>query len=277
MSTTFTAAYKNQILNSILGRASNNFILSHIWGYPGAQAASPSVPPPSGVYITATYTQGGPITANMTQPAGGVSVLSVPISTTAANTIAGTQTTARIFDESGLAVIDTPMTLAGGGGGVIVPTLTSSTGVAFVFTGFSFKLPGTRGTLMMNDALRDIIVRVCTVAAANIGFCSSAAIKIYSGSPPANANMAATGTLLATFTTAATGNSWNNTSAGSSSLVANLSVAAAATGAAGYARIEKGTYVLQGSVGTTGTDFVLDSTSLTIGVTTLITNATITL
>jgi hypothetical protein len=52
---------------------------------------------------------------------------------------------------------------------------------------------------------------------------------------------------------------------GSASLVSSLSVNASATGTAGYVRMVKGTYVLQGSVGTVATDFLLNAVDLVSG------------
>lgn len=275
MSTTFTPAFKNGIINSITGRGSNIYPMYSITGYSGAQAADP-LTAPAGTLIHTAYNTSSLIGANMSFASGGISALSAPISANAAN--AATAAFARIFDNSGTAIIDTAMSTSGGGGGVIVPTLTSSVGVPFQISQFSIKLPSDNGgTLIMNDAMRDAIVNIIAKAAANLAIGSSASIKIYSGAAPANANMAATGTLLLTLSTAASGASWNNASGGSSSLVSNISAAAVASGTAGYARLEKGGYVLQGSVGTSGTDFVIDNTAIVSGNTFSLTNATITL
>lgn len=87
------------------------------------------------------------------------------------------------------------------------------------------------------------------------------------GSPPAGPNEAATGTVLATFTFSAAG-SQGTPAAGSMTLAfAATTVTAGATGTADYFRvINSGSVALiQGSVGTSGADWNLSSTSITNG------------
>jgi hypothetical protein len=92
-------------------------------------------------------------------------------------------------------------------------------------------------------------------------------IKIYSGTQPANGDTAEAGTLLATFTLADP--AFSAATGGVKDLDADpdLTVNAAATGTAGWARCEdsNGNNVFDGSVGTTGADFTISSTSLTSG------------
>ncbi len=275
MATTFSASFKNLTIDSITGRASTTQILRYLQFYNGAQPALPS-DTPAGSPVFSAYSASVDVSTYMTQPALGISALNGSRSASATSAVSSI-TFSRIFGSSGTAMIDAVASLSGGGGGVIVPTLTSSAGVAYQVDSFSIKLPQTNSTLMLNAALVNALVSAWTVTAANVAAGASASIKIYSGSAPASADAAATGTLLATFTTAAGGTSWNAASAGSAALASNLAVAASATGTAGYARMEKGTFVLQGSVGTAATDFIIDSTSLVNGNTVTLTNATITL
>lgn len=104
-------------------------------------------------------------------------------------------------------------------------------------------------------------------------------IKLYSGAPPANADAAATGTLLATFDLVVP--AFDAASAGSVAIDADpdLTTTAVATGTAGYARVAdaSGAAVFDGVVGTTGTDFIITSTSITSGQTLTVTVGTITL
>jgi hypothetical protein len=104
-------------------------------------------------------------------------------------------------------------------------------------------------------------------------------IKIYTGSQPATADSAATGTLLATFTLGSPG--FGAASAGVITLSGTpLTVAAAATGTAGWFRMWKSdgtTAVLDGSVGTSGNQINLNTTSITSGVNVTITSGTITM
>jgi hypothetical protein len=275
MTTTFSNAFKNAIVNSLTGKsglaaAQQTYYVGY---YSGAQAADPDTTP-AGTLMYSSYSLGPLIFGFMSAVAGGVSALSTPKSAAATNAI--TATIARIYGNGGAAIMDTDVSTLGGGGGVIVPTAVSTAGVQFTLNQFSVKLPSDNGgTVKLNDALRDAIVAGITTAATTIALGSSASIKIYSGSPPANANMAPTGTLLLTLTTAASGASWNTAAGGAASLVSALSAAAAATGTAGYARLEKGTYVLQGSVGTGSEDFIIDTTSIVSAATHSITNATI--
>ena len=100
-------------------------------------------------------------------------------------------------------------------------------------------------------------------------------IKIYSGTQPADPDTALSGnTLLATFVFAATafgsdsgpaaGTSGTLTTTGS---IPTTTVTAAATGTASFARLFKSdgtTAVLDLTVGTSGTDVILNSTSITV-------------
>lgn len=97
--------------------------------------------------------------------------------------------------------------------------------------------------------------------ATNIG--AGATIEIRSGSKPATPETAATGTLLATVTI-----SGSFTSSGGVLTSADpASVSVAASGTAGYFRLKTsgGTAVLDGTVGTSGADMNLSSTSLVAG------------
>lgn len=279
MATTFTPAWKNAVINSLRGSASvpASAFLTYVSCYSGAQAADP-LTAPAGVFANTSVSQAPSIASKMTQPSGGISQLSTPSAAILNANNAATMTTARIYgSDATTACIDTSATLVGGGGGVIVPTLSSSTGALFTIDFMSLKLPNANGTLSMNDALRDALVSAVCVTQANVAALTSASIKVYSGAAPANANAPATGTVLWTGTTAAAGASWNAPAGGSSALASNISAAASATGTGGYVRIEKGTFILQGSIGTSGTDFVFDSITMTSGLTYALTNATITL
>jgi hypothetical protein len=103
-------------------------------------------------------------------------------------------------------------------------------------------------------------------------------IEIYSGSQPATGDTAETGTLLATFTCADP--AWSAATGGVKTLDADpdLSTTAVATGTAGWARCKDstGVDVMDGSVGTSGTDFIINSTSITSGQTVNLTAGTVT-
>jgi hypothetical protein len=133
------------------------------------------------------------------------------------------------------------------------------------------------GSLKLNS---DVVNRLAAMVAGIDGTAMemgvNGAIKIYSGSAPANADMAPTGTLLATILTGST-SPWSSSTGGTATLLSNLSTNAAATGTAGYVRWEKGLFVIQGSVGTSNADFILNSLSLTAGNPVTLTEASVTL
>jgi|ERR1041385_8222236 hypothetical protein len=96
---------------------------------------------------------------------------------------------------------------------------------------------------------------------------NSGTIKIYTGSSPGSGN-AATGTLLATLTFGST--AFAAASGASKAANAITSGTGLAAGTAGYARMLKsdGTTVIEdGTVGTSGTDYVLNTTSIVVGAT----------
>lgn len=276
MATTFAATFKNKTIDSLTGRATTT-LLGYAQFYNGAQPAAPS-DAPAGSPVFSSYSGSVPFSTFMSQPAGGISALSQSRSAAATSAVSSI-TFSRLYDTSGTAQIDVVASLVGGGGGIIVPSLTSSAGIAYVVDALSLKLPNNLGSVYLNNNLRDALVSAWCVTAANVAAGSSAVINVYSGSVPADANAAATGTLLVSFTTAAAGASWNTASGGSAALVSNLAAVAGAGSAttATYARMVKGSYVLQGTVGTSGTDFVMDSVTITSGNTYNITNATITI
>lgn len=119
-------------------------------------------------------------------------------------------------------------------------------------------------------------------AALNTNIGSTAKIRIYDGTAPANASAAATGTNLVTFTCSSP--AFDSTTGGVMTLDVTpaLTQAALATGTATYFRILDSaatTTILQGSVTATGGggDLQLNTTSLSTGVNVTITSGTITM
>ncbi len=116
-----------------------------------------------------------------------------------------------------------------------------------------------------------------TVAARNAGLdaeydrvdagAAAGTIELRTGSQPATADTAATGTLLATFTLADP--AFSAASGGVKDLDADpdLVATAANAGTAGWARAKdsNGNAVFDGSVGTSGTDYIINSTAITVG------------
>jgi hypothetical protein len=102
-------------------------------------------------------------------------------------------------------------------------------------------------------------------------------LRVYTGAQPATGNTAASGTLLVTITI---NTGWNAAVAGVSGLnvVSPNTGVAVATGTAGWARlINVGlTENVDGTVGTTGTDFTINTAAITSGATITLTGCNIT-
>lgn len=275
--TTYSPTFKNKTIDSLAGRAANSSILTYVNCYAGAAAIDPATAP-AGSFVNTVTTNAPSVSGVMTAPAAGISGLSVARVGSANASNAITAAFARIYDATPTAMIDTPITNSGGGGGVIAAVLASVTSAPFQIDNFTLKVPLVNGAVMYNTALANALNSMWTQAAANIAALSSATISIYTGSAPATADLPATGTLLVTFSTAAAGASWNAAAAGSAALAASItSAAAVAGGTAGYARITKGAYTMQLSVGTSGTNLIINNTTIVAASTYSLTDATITL
>lgn len=108
---------------------------------------------------------------------------------------------------------------------------------------------------------------------------ASAVIKLFSGAAPANCGTADTGTLLVQFAGNAGG--FGTASGGVLTASAVASVTATASGTPGYFRIyptaaSTTNAVVQGTVGTSGTDMILTAASVTSGQTCNFTSLTVT-
>ena len=124
-------------------------------------------------------------------------------------------------------------------------------------------------TIRFNTAMRDAMVTALTNAISNY------TLSIYTGSQPAAANDAATGTKLVDITI----NGFNTPATGSATLDTSTpnTGTAVATGTAGWGRIVGyGGARIDGTVGTSSTDFTINSTSITNGATVTLTAMTVT-
>lgn len=134
----------------------------------------------------------------------------------------------------------------------------------------TLSLPTPRRTAAVQD--------IATAADAGSG---AATIEVRTGARPATGDDAATGTVLATFTCADP--AFQTVSSGVATLDTTpvLSVAASATGTAGWFRMKdsSGTTVLDGSVTATGGggDLTLNTVSISSGATVEITAGTVTM
>ena len=125
-------------------------------------------------------------------------------------------------------------------------------------------------TIRFNTAMRDAMVTAITGA---IGGYKT--LSIYTGSQPTTANDDATGTKLVDITI----NGFNAPATGSATLDTSTpnTGTAVATGTAGWGRIVGGAGErIDGTVGTSGTDFTINSTSITNGATVTLTAMTVT-
>lgn len=123
-------------------------------------------------------------------------------------------------------------------------------------------------TIRFNTAQRNMLA---DAIASDIG---GYTLSIYTGTQPATANDAASGTKLVDIAI----NGFNPAASGSATLdTSSPNVGdAVATGTAGWGRITGATGVIDGTVGTSGTDFTINSTAITSGATVTLTAMTIT-
>jgi len=118
--------------------------------------------------------------------------------------------------------------------------------------------------MALNPFLSDAAANASANAATAL--CNGGSIKIYSGTQPANANAAVSGTLLVTLPFSAT--AFGAAAAGVATANAITAANAAASGTAAWFRAVKSdgtSAVFDGSVGTSGCDLNLSSVALTSG------------
>jgi hypothetical protein len=104
-------------------------------------------------------------------------------------------------------------------------------------------------------------------------FPAGSTVEIRTGTQPASANTAASGTLLATITLPAS--PWATASGGSIAKQNTWSATAVASGTAGYARIAGGANAIDVSVAESGGDWTIDNASIVSGGTVTIVSASI--
>lgn len=290
MATTFSVNYKNVLLNLLTGYTAGNSgtnVPYYVMPYTTPQPADP---------LTAITTQTSPVPSYsyapqsgtyLTSAANGISSLTMARGSTAAQTTAVSGLTwCRILGSSGTAIMDTTVSLSGGGGGAILDTLNTSAGIAFNLTAFSIKLPQSNGgTVYFNQALTDYMVNVITGAGSittsptmGVNTNGASVITIYSGTAPANADAPQTNTALVSYTMGT--QVFAAAAAGSAALTSALTTAAAGnTGTATHFRWVKtfggSSFIIQGTVGTSGTDMIINTTSIVATNTYTISNLTL--
>ena len=131
--------------------------------------------------------------------------------------------------------------------------------------------------MALNPFISDAAAKAATDAVCAL--CNGGTIQIRSGAQPANANAAATGTLLVTLTFSATAIAPAGAAGGQAAANANGAANAVATGTAAWFRALKSdgtTAVFDGSVGTATSDLILSSVALTSGGNVAVTSLTYT-
>lgn len=261
---------KNELINLLTGYSGtrNYSYLTYGVPYNGLQPADPSVTPVGSAAAPGSYSYGYTLSGAMTAAAGGISSLAAPKAFSQPSYAAGlgALTFVRFYCNS-YPMLDVPVSLNGGGGGAILASLTSVVGIGVSLDKFSIKIAQSLGTLSINAPLANRLVDWLTYNATamlymGINTSGTCVLDIYSGAPPASADDAATGTKLASITIGGT-QLWGSASGGSAALVVSPSVTSLASGTIGYARLKKTLgsvdYIIQGTAGTSGTDFVLNT------------------
>lgn len=133
---------------------------------------------------------------------------------------------------------------------------------------FAYFELGSAMTTKLNTAFQNVIADYIAT------YIGGGQLDVYSGSQPATANSTPTGTLLVTISTG----SWNASSGGTATVLAASNGVAVASGTAGWGRISDAGLSAQadGTVGTSGANFTLNTVSIVSGNTITLTACDIT-
>lgn len=254
MAITYHASWADGLLNAFL-RATNP-PSGYVLGYYKLGV--------SGVSIAKNKTIGG---ASWGAASSGVAALSVPILMTHQNN--GTISHLDIQDSGQvrtlLAGLDVTLT-AGAAAHAHVDDVNITAAEACNITDFDFHWVEGVGTVKLSTTLRNKLIDMYT-GKHTTHISANATVKVYTGTAPASADDVATGTELISFPIDTTSSFTYGAAASSVSTPSAVSANASNTGVVGYARLawthNAIDYVIQGSVGTTGTDFILSASSLT--------------
>lgn len=280
MATTFSTAFKTAMLSRLSGVSSSYNTLAYA-NFGTSQPADPSGSAGSASYSNVIYAV--PLTsADWTSADNtGTAYLVTPKTGNGTQAVSATGLTfMRIFDTSQAGIMDTPIGLtAAAGVGAVVDTLNASAGVPVTLKSMSLQMPRYNGgtlylSLTLAQRMVDMATGKVTSAMPYMGVSTNGActITVYSGTVPTDADAPiTTQTPLCVFTCGAT-NIWGAATGASLPMNGTLTSApAVATGTATFARMVKvntstsQTYVIQGSVGGAGTDFVIGTTSVVSG------------
>lgn len=279
MPTTFHVTnFKNKTLDLLTGISTATTPIGFVNFYNGAQPADPSVAP-AGAAVFATISQAPNLNTKIGAAGQGIAQLGVSVGATTPGGAAGVAglTFCRIFNTSSAPLIDTTVSTSGGGGGLIVDSLTSVAGVGPTVTAYGIKMPMSLGTILLSSSIANRLADIWgggSNISINMGNITngSSTLSIYSGAAPATADESPTGTLLAQFNMTST-NLWVAAVGSAAALNGAGPTVTASGGAAttgGYFRFVKNsnlfTFTIQGSVGTAATDLILNNNTFTSGV-----------
>ena len=151
-------------------------------------------------------------------------------------------------------------TASGGGGNIIVPSVSFVNATPQTVTAV-LKVPTIGGgTMNFNQALATAFANTILNNTSNPGMASAGVITFYNGTQPATADTAISGqTVLGTYTFATA--DYSTAASGQSVLAASKTITVTGTGTAQFFRWVKGSYVIDGTVGTTGADCIVDTTA----------------
>ncbi len=206
-------------------------------------------------------------------PSGGVSRLLFPsmINVTISGTVEWARFYSGYYSSSTRAVIDTPVSLTGNGGGMIVDDLAFVASDVSTLEKLAFFLPETLGTVSLSLALRNQILDSFINGQSqfpNVG--QQSILSIYTGSLPSSIYDTATGTKLADFESASSSTGmWSVALSSGESVISSEgswnTVTTVGAGVPGYFRLVKGDLVMQGTCSTGGADMSVDKASVIMG------------
>ena len=255
---TFTTAAKNAYLDGVIGKTASfgNYVISYVRA---KTAGSTDLLGASGVTIS------------WGTPVQGVATLASATVTPAAT---GTAALMEWWQGASYQVASGSVSTTGGGGNLIVGT-TSFTASTPVAVAAQLRVPqSSAGTLTINQALANQIAVCMLTATTSPQMANGGTITFYDGTQPATADTAiSTQNVLGTLTLATS--DYSSASTGQSLLAASKTVTPSATGTVAWYRWTKGGYVMDGTVGTTGADIIVDSVSWSSGVNRSVTAATL--
>lgn len=255
---TFTTTAKNAYLDGVVGKTTSfgNYTINYVRA---KTAGSTDLLGANGVPIS------------WGTPVQGVASLATATVTPAAT---GTAALMEWWGSTSYQVASGAVSTTGGGGNLIAATtgFVSSTPVAVAA---QLRVPqSSAGTLKINQALANQIAACMLVSTTSPQMANGGTITFYDGTQAATADTAiGAQSVLGTLTLATS--DYNNAAAGQSTLAASKTVTPSATGTVAWFRWTKSGYVIDGTVGTTGADIIVDSTAWTNGVNRSMTAATL--